>query len=605
MEFFKPHSDETFTKKGTVICKDSLFYLDEDKEKCTISNNRAINGDVVLVNENEVVAIEKRTREYIVGILHLNINQKFGFTKRGVPIIKFSPLSNKYPTFMVPSKSRERKALLCVITINKWKTTNKNPVGQIEHIIGPVGIIEHELQGLLYKNQMCPLGKSKQRNPKSILSNEDIQKHKWIVPKKPNEYDYETFSIDPEGCRDIDDAIHVKELDDNTYEIGIHIADVASKLDMEKIKFCFYSTVYFDGGKVDNMLNDDFTFNQASLGNGEIKGAVSLILNVTISEDSLSVKTNSFCFKSCYVKNKALSYEEADYLINTTDKLSPSKETAKEALCSLNKIAKIMNRENYTESCETFIPATKMVEHFMLLYNSLTAETLYSYSKNTILRSHKQTSGLFFEKSSPKLTEFINRLNQNAAKYVVNADNESEITHEGLGFTYYTHATSPIRRYIDILNQTNLLRYITCQPLLDTTQEQLDRVNLFNKNLRKFYNNYKKLKLVFDNQIENKDFEAYVIQIKRNTVKVFIPELDIEHNCQLISNKLECLDLVSTSEPIESDKFSDYFSWIEIAGTKISLYDCVKVNITTLPKELFFNKKLYCKIIDPAIDILE
>ena len=54
----------------------------------------------------------------------------------------------------------------------------------------------------------------------------------------------------------------------------------------------------------------------------------------------------------------------------------------------------------------------------MLLYNSLTAETLYSYSKNTILRSHKQSPGSFSDKYSPKLTEFMNRLNQNAAKYV-------------------------------------------------------------------------------------------------------------------------------------------------------------------------------------------
>ena len=66
-----------------------------------------------------------------------------------------------------------------------------------------------------------------------------------------------------------------------------------------------------------------------------------------------------------------------------------------------------MDRENYAESCETFIPSTKMVENFMLLYNSLTAETLYSYSKNTILRSHKQIPGSFSDKYSPKLTEFM------------------------------------------------------------------------------------------------------------------------------------------------------------------------------------------------------
>ena len=80
-----------------------------------------------------------------------------------------------------------------------------------------------------------------------------------------------------------------------------------------------------------------------------------------------------------------------------------------------NKIACIFDKSMGNQP----IPATKMVEHFMLLYNSHTAETLYSYSKNTILRSHKQSisQSSFVDKCSPKLTEFINRLNQNAARY--------------------------------------------------------------------------------------------------------------------------------------------------------------------------------------------
>ena len=123
---------------------------------------------------------------------------------------------------------------------------------------------------------------------------------------------------------------------------------------------------------------------------------------------------------------------------------------------------------------EEDLPATKMVEHFMLMY-MLNAETLFAYNKQTILRSHKKTPQSLIDKSTPELNEFINRLKQNGAKYVIDHDGGSDsIIHESLGFAYYTHATSPIRRYVDIINQINLLRYISCQPAFIISQEQAD-----------------------------------------------------------------------------------------------------------------------------------
>ena len=111
-----------------------------------------------------------------------------------------------------------------------------------------------------------------------------------------NTHDYETISIDPKGCRDIDDAFHVKQIDENKYELGIHIADVAIRLDLENLKWCFFSSIYFDGGKQENMLNDDFTYSVASLGDGEVKRAVS-ILQYKIEP---MVKLMSLCFKSTF-----------------------------------------------------------------------------------------------------------------------------------------------------------------------------------------------------------------------------------------------------------------------------------------------------------------
>ena len=616
MEFFQSHTPETYTDKGSIICKDGELYLKDgiiplkdgikplkDGIK-PIKNNRAIHGDVVFVKETEVVGIQSRTKEHIVGILHLNLNQKYGFTKRGIPIIKFTPLSNKFPTFMVPSKCRERVAQLCVISFNKWETNNKHPIGQIEQLIGKVGDLNNEIQGILYKNHMCPLGKSKQRRKQNILSEEQIQTHKWIESESST-HDYETISIDPQGCRDIDDAFHVKQLDKCNIEIGIHIADVASRLDLENLKWCFFSSIYFDGGKQENMLNDDFTYSVASLGNGEVKRAVSLILQYKIEP---TVKLMSFCFKSTLVKNKALSYSDADRLIKGD---SSEENTLKCSLKLLNKLAFLMMNKNTSAKSHKIIPATKMVEHYMLLYNSLTAETLYSYCKSTILRKHKNAAELSTLnqtvscESSPELVNFIERLNQNAAEYVIDYDvQDGQLLHEGLGFGFYTHATSPIRRYVDIINQINILRYISSQPVFTVSKNEIEKVNLFNKNLRKFYNNYKKLKLVFNSEIETRDYNAYIIQIKKNKVKIFIPELDIEHSCQIMSHKLESLNRITLGDA-HSQYYDQYeYNWIEVDGVRLTLYDSVKVNITTLPKEVFFNKKLYCKIVSPEISVL-
>ena len=89
-----------------------------------VTPNRCIHGDTVYVKDGEVVGIKSRSSTFIIGILHLNNNQKYGFTNRKVPYFKFTAISNKYPDFIVPSKSRDKKATYCVIKINKWETKN-------------------------------------------------------------------------------------------------------------------------------------------------------------------------------------------------------------------------------------------------------------------------------------------------------------------------------------------------------------------------------------------------------------------------------------------------------------------------------------------------
>jgi len=207
MEFFpkfqKIESDSPFDY-GTIEKKEDGYYVNNSN----VENNRAIHNDIVYLQNNKVVNIKQRNNSLIVGILQLNNNTKYGFTKRNIPYFKFVPISNKYPPFIVPCKKKLLKQpYYLVIRFNKWETSNKHPIGQIEYYIGYVGDKNNETTMLLYKNNIYP-------NKNKIIYNDYL----------PNTtIDYNTISIDPDSCKDIDDALHIEDLGNKNFIIGIHI----------------------------------------------------------------------------------------------------------------------------------------------------------------------------------------------------------------------------------------------------------------------------------------------------------------------------------------------------------------------------------------------
>ena len=106
-------------------------------------------------------------------------------------------------------------AKYCVIKINKWEI-NKKPIGQIEYLLGNVGNLDAETDVLLYKNDIFP-------------KRSKIEYFELSAPTEGS-YKYSTFSIDPKGCRDIDDALHFNHYS-RKIEVGIHIANVSAYLE--------------------------------------------------------------------------------------------------------------------------------------------------------------------------------------------------------------------------------------------------------------------------------------------------------------------------------------------------------------------------------------
>ena len=541
MDYYKPYNRPSDTSEYGEITKTQEEYLVNGK---VVENNRAIHKDIVYVSEGKVINIKQRTNTFIVGILHLNTNQKYGFTKRNIPLFKFTSISNKYPNFIVPSKSREKKAVYCVIQLNKWETNNKQPIGKIEKIIGPVGDINNEIDMLLYHTQIYP-----KKNKTKYIKDVEVS----------NTCHYNTFSIDPPGCKDIDDALHFKENSD-TIEIGIHIANVARYIDT--IDTNFYSSIYLNNKQI-NMLKDDVTYDQCSLGDKVYRNSLSLILTY---KDYKLVNTE---FKECIVRNTALTYEKVDKIIKN------------------NISHELLDLYNFTKKIQKFesLSSTKMVEFYMLKYNNVCAETLYKYNPKTILRTH-QNIETDFNNLSLDLKLYLHRINQNAAQYISDPE---DTYHRDLDLQYYTHATSPIRRYVDIINQLNIIRLLENKDII--VKDNLDSVNIFQKKLRKFYNYNKKLNLIF-NMNSEETHDAFIISKNNLKLKVYIPSLDIEHGFMLLSNKLiESNDIIIDNESIT------------INNVKFSLYDKIKILVTPLKYEEKFNKKLHIKVLEPSFKI--
>ena len=546
MEYYKYYKPDLFsdTKNGTLININNIYYVDEKE----VFNNRGLHNDQVYINNNEVIGIKERSIFHLVGILYLNTNVKYGFTKKNVPYYKFSPISQKYPDFIVPCKHKKKEKLYCVISLNKWEVNNKYPVGKIEQTIGPIGLLPNEIDMLLYRTSIYP------------KKNKIIYHQLPIIDQKP---EYYTFSIDPIGCKDIDDALHFKKISSG-YEVGIHIANVARHLKF--INTNIYSSIYLNDYQI-NMLSNQHSFDICSLGHQENKRALSLILNYNQNKELQSYK-----FKETIIYNNALSYSDVDKISRSSNsKLNPFQQEIK----NLFEFTKIIKAESNFSS-------TSLVESYMLLYNIITASVLYKYNKNTILRTHKLNSDIKSEISL--LSQHLNKTSQKAALYQINPD---QTKHEGLEADFYTHATSPIRRYVDIINQMNIIKYLNSEEIL--VESQIDKINKFSKKIRKFNNLYNKLTLIFKIN-KSEIYDAFIISIKKNRVKVYIPDLDIEHKFTIISSKL-----------LETNTFVYTEEYININQLKIKLYQKIKINLTSLKHEDIFDKKLHIEVLDPKI----
>lgn len=472
---------------------------------------QALNSDRVKIriikrgktrSEGVVVSVINRERTQFVGTIEMH--DTFAFLipdniKSGTDI--FIPKEKLHG-------AKQGNKVLAKITV--WPKSSKNPYGEVMEILGKPGSNDTEMISIL-----CNHGID-YKFPQEVIAEAEkvgMELDPVEVKKRTDYRDITTFTIDPVDAKDFDDALSIRYLENGNYEIGIHIADVShyvvpgSEMDKEALKRS--NSVYLVD-RVVPMLPEQLSNLACSLRPNEDKFSFSAVFEM---EETGKIITQWFG-KTVIHSNKRFSYEEAQEIIDGKED-----EFAKDILI-LDKIAKILRKKRLKNGAlnieseemrfalddagnpieviiKTSKEAHKLIEEFMLLANKQVALFMAEPKKGRdqipfVYRIHDKPDvakialfNVFIDKFGYKLdfshpdqiAKSINKLlgdirlsaeysliQTMAIRSMSRASYDTKNSgHYGLAFDFYTHFTSPIRRYADLVVHRILQEELTNQ----------------------------------------------------------------------------------------------------------------------------------------------
>ncbi len=475
------------------------------------SNNtyHAIHGDKVKVRmfpkrpgrkpEGQIIKIIKRQKEQFVGTIKVSRNFAFLLQdSQNMPVDIFIPKSD-----LNEAKNGEK----VVVKITDWPEHSKNPFGEVIKVLGIPGNNQVEMQSIIVEHGF-PLSfpKAVEREVVNIpvkIPAEEIRKRKDFR----NVF---TITIDPEDAKDFDDAVSLRKLKNGNWEVGIHIADVSyyvkSDTLTDKEAFNRGTSIYLVD-RVIPMLPEKLSNFTCSLKANEDKLCFSAVFEMT---DEAEVKSQWFG-KTIIRSDRRFNYEEVQKIIET------GKGEFSSQILVLNNIAFKLREERFNNGSINFQTqevnfelddegkpisiriieqkdSNKLIEDLMLLANKKVAEFIgrkrrKQQIKTFIYRVHDSPQ----PEKLATFVQFLHRLgyklNINSQKSLAKSYNTlfrqiagkgeknmietiairtmakaeystQNIGHYGLAFSYYTHFTSPIRRYPDMIVHRLLEKYI-------------------------------------------------------------------------------------------------------------------------------------------------
>ncbi|PNF38325.1 Exosome complex exonuclease RRP44 [Cryptotermes secundus] len=545
--------------------------------------------NAILKSKDERVA--KLPTGHIVGIIRRKWRQYCGILQKN-PIEGsvrhiFVPAERKVPKVRIETQQADiLSSQRIIVTIDSWPRNSRYPLGHFVRALGTIGDKDTENEVLLLEHDV-PHSKFSE----AVLS--CLPKLPWVITEKDVQSrvdlrHVDICSVDPPGCTDIDDALHCKELENGNYDVGVHIADVSHFIRpgtaIDKEAALRATTVYLVDKRID-MVPELLSSNLCSLRGNEERFAFSCIWELTSEAEIVSTR---FC-KSIIRSRQAMTYEEAQIKI---DDLTQN-DTLSKSLRGLNSLAKILKKrriENgalvlaspeirFQVDSETQDPieveakklreTNSMVEEFMLLANIYVAiKILEDFPECAMLRRHpklpvsnfepfiKAGRNLGFEINSESgkalalsldnavrpdnayfntmLRILATRCMMQAVYFASGMVQRDEFFHYGLAAPVYTHFTSPIRRYADVivhrLLAVSIGADVTYPDLLDKRKSHSLCHNLNYRNRMAQYAGRASVALhthlFFRGKVQ--DEQGYVLCVRKNALQILIPKYGLE-----------------------------------------------------------------------------
>lgn len=506
---------KTFIEGKVDMTNDGSAYIvtdDEDETDIYVAPRKlrnALNGDRVKVyvyaksrgqrKEGEVIEILHRAKMEFTGIV--KVSERFAFfipDDRKMQHDIFIPLSDL---------NGAKNGIKAVAEITDWPAGAKNPIGRIKHVLGIQGQNDTEMNAILAEYGF-PLAFPAEVERESEEIPDVITKEE--IAKRRDFRETLTFSIDPFDAKDFDDAISFKYLPNGNYEVGVHIADVShyiqpdSALDKEALE---RATSVYLVDRVIPMLPERLSNGLCSLRPNEDKLCFAAVFE--LNEEAHVV--DEWFGKTVIHSDRRFAYEEVqDIIENKSEELS--KEIHKlNALAYKLRERKFKNGAISFESTEVKFnldeqgrptgvyikerkDAHKLIEDFMLLANRKVAEFVSKLGKGKnkytfVYRVHDSPKAESLANFAQFASRFGYRINTKSDKEIAKSLNflmedvegkkEQNVltqlairsmakaiyttkgsSHYGLAFDHYTHFTSPIRRYPDVMVHRLLFHYL-------------------------------------------------------------------------------------------------------------------------------------------------
>ena len=516
-DYYEGTIDMTSRKTAYFICSD----FEEDVFIPTNNLNRALDKDKVKVYvynrrkgkrpEGEVIEVVERHKTDFVGVI--DIQKNFAFVSTANP--------KMYTDIFIPKDkmAEAEQGDVVLVHIEDWPKRADSPFGKVIKVLGKPGEHDTEIHAILAEYGLpseFPI------EVETYAQKIDTTINESEIAKRRDMRDTLTFTIDPKDAKDFDDALSFKLLESGNYEIGVHIADVSYYLEegtiLDDEAYQRATSVYLVD-RVVPMLPEVLSNFACSLRPQEEKYTFSAIFEI----DAKAKVVNQWFGRTVIFSDQRFAYEEAQYIIETKNNTIPvetsitgnSYVVADEivaATLKMDELAKILRRNRMNEGAISFDKvevkfnldqegepegvyfkiskdANHLIEEFMLLANRNVAEFIGKQKKTFIYRIHdepnedkliamqnviakfgykidfrnkgdisKSLNALMQEVNGKKEQNLIDTLairSMSKAKY--STDN---IGHYGLAFDYYSHFTSPIRRYPDVMVHRLLQFYL-------------------------------------------------------------------------------------------------------------------------------------------------